>query len=161
MNREFTTKNLGAAVRRQDYDIIHMATHAVFGGTPEETFLLTHNDRLTMDQLEHLLGLKRYQNRPLDLLTLSACETALGNERAAFGLAGVALKAGARSAMATLWTTDDRAASLTVEAFYRQLRNPGMSKAGALQHAQKQLIRHPEYGHPGFWAPFLLIGNWQ
>nr|WP_246514931.1 CHAT domain-containing protein [Desulfonema limicola] len=61
---------------------------------------------MTLDGLDRLVGLKKYQEKQLDLLTLSACETAACNERAAFGLAGVAIRAGAKSVLATLWKLD-------------------------------------------------------
>jgi CHAT domain-containing protein len=94
------------------------------------------------------------------LLTLSACETAGGNEQAALGLAGIAVKIGARSALATLWAVDDRAASVLVSDFYRQLHQPGVSRAVALQRAQNKLLADPLYGHPGYWSPFIIINNW-
>ena len=73
---------------------------------------------------------------------------------------GVAVKAGARSALATLWFINDQASSLLVTEFYRQLRNPDLSKATALQRAQVRLLADQRYQHPGYWSPFLLIGNW-
>jgi CHAT domain-containing protein len=94
------------------------------------------------------------------LLTLSACETAQGDERAALGLAGVAIQAGARSAVATLWRVADEAAARLMQAFYQQLRTPGVSRARALQLAQLELLHDPQYAEPFFWAPFLLINNW-
>ena len=96
----------------------------------------------------------------MELLTLSACQTAAGDDRAALGLAGVAVKAGARSALATLWLINDQAAARLVTAFYRQLQDAGVSKAQALRQAQLQLLADRRYQHPGYWAPFLLIGNW-
>ena len=113
-----------------------------------------------MNTLEYLMSLGKYRNHQVDLLTLSACQTALGNERAALGLAGVAVKAGVRSAVATLWNVDDEATSLAIRELYRQLRKDGMSKAKALQNAQKMLLSQRKYWHPLYWAPFLLIGNW-
>lgn len=160
LNEEFTTENLEAEIRKRNYDILHIASHATFGGTLETTFLLTSDGRLTTDGLARIAGLRKYQEKEPELLVLSACETATGNERAAFGLAGVALKAGAKSALATLWPVTDQAAFLAVREFYRRM-NAGMSKAKALQHAQQKLLKESEYDHPAFWAPFLLIGNWQ
>jgi CHAT domain-containing protein len=93
-------------------------------------------------------------------VTLSACETARGDDRAALGLAGVAIQAGARSALATLWLVEDEAAAALMTEFYRQLQRPGVSKARALQQAQLSLLRQPQYAEPFFWAPFLLINNW-
>jgi CHAT domain-containing protein len=96
----------------------------------------------------------------VELLFLSACQTAAGDERAALGLAGVAVKAGARSALATLWHINDEASSLLVTEFYRLLARPGMSKAQALRLAQLAMLNDLRYRHPGYWSPFLLIGNW-
>ena len=100
------------------------------------------------------------EDRPLELLTLSACQTAAGDDRAALGLAGIAIKAGARSALATLWYINDQSSSDLVTEFYRQLQDPSISRATALQRAQLQLLNVPGYEHPGYWAPFLLINNW-
>lgn len=92
------------------------------------------------------------------MLILSACETASGDDRAALGLAGVALKAGARSA--TLWYISDKAAGELIVDFYRGLQSGVISKAHSLQAAQCSLAADPRYAHPAYWAPFLLIGNW-
>ena len=113
-----------------------------------------------MERLDHCIGLFRYRDEPLELLTLSACETAAGDDRAALGLAGIAVKAGARSALATLWYINDQASSELVAEFYRQLKKPGMSRGKALQLAQLKLLNDPRYKHPCYWAPFLLINNW-
>ncbi|MCP4348815.1 MAG: CHAT domain-containing protein [Desulfobacterales bacterium] len=160
-NEDFNVANLTDEFKNNEYSIVHMATHGIFGGTPRESFLLNYNDRLTMDGLEQLISMGRFRDRPVELLTLSACQTALGNERAALGLAGVAVKAGVRSAIATLWYVDDEATSLAIREFYRQLKTPGISKAQALQNTQKKLIADQRYWHPLYWAPFLLIGNWM
>lgn len=143
------------------YSIVHMATHGHFDRDHRKSYLLTFDDKLTMDRLEQTVGVRRYQEEPLELLVLSACETAAGDERAALGLAGIALKAGARSALATLWSVNDMATSELVSEFYRQIKeNKEISKAKALQNAQVMLIREKGYTHPNLWAPFLLIGNW-
>ena len=160
-NSEHTIDNLFRELKNNPYSIVHLATHGVFGGTPEETFLLTYDGKLTMNRLEQLLGLRKYRNDKVELLVMSACQTALGDERAALGLAGVAVKAGVRSVIATLWFVDDEATSLAIREFYRQLKTPGISRAKALQNAQKKLISQDRYWHPLYWAPFLLIGNWM
>lgn len=159
-DKEHTAANLTREFKKQPYSIVHLATHGVFGGTPKESFLLMYDSLLTMDLLENLISISRFRNQPVELLTLSACQTAMGNERAALGLAGVAVKAGVRSAIATLWYVDDEATSLAIREFYRQLKTPGISKVEALRNAQKKLISQPRYWHPLYWAPFLLIGNW-
>ena len=113
-----------------------------------------------MNRLERFMSLSQYRDQPVELLTLSACQTAAGDDRAALGLAGVAVKAGARSVLATLWFINDQASAQLVTEFYRQLRDPDVSKAKALQQAQVQLLSDRRYQHPGYWSPFLLIGNW-
>lgn len=158
INRDFTAENLFPRFSSHDYSAVFMATHGVFGGSPGETFLVTYDGRLNMNQLEELIGLGRYRERPTDLLFLSACQTALGNERAALGLGGIAVRTGVRSAIATLWSVDDKATYQMVTAFCRETET-GISKARALQNAQKTLIDGPVYSHPIYWAPFLLIGS--
>ena len=159
-NADYTVANVQNEFKINDYNIVHFATHGVFGGTGKNSFLLTYESQLDMNALEDLMSLGKYRNHQVDLLTLSACQTALGNECAALGLAGVAVKAGVRSAVATLWYVDDEATSLAIRELYRQLRKNGMSKAKALQNAQKMLLSQRKYWHPLYWAPFLLIGNW-
>jgi len=160
-NKDYTIENMTRAFKEKSYPLVHIATHGVFGGTPAESFLLAYNDKLTMDSLEQLIGLGRFRKQKVELLTLSACQTALGNERAALGLAGVAVKAGVKSAIATLWFVDDEATSLAIREFYRQFREPGISKVKAMQNVQKKLIAQRRYWHPLYWAPFLVIGNWM
>ncbi len=94
------------------------------------------------------------------LLTFGACETAAGNELAALGLAGVAVKTGAKSAVGTLWKVPEKSTAQLMATFFRELcDNPTLSKAKALQTAQEWLL--VEYrAYPFHWAPFLLIGNW-
>ena len=113
-----------------------------------------------MDRLEQFVGLYRFRDAPLALLVLSACETAAGDDRAALGLAGVAIKAGATSALATLWLISDEASTKLVSEFYRQLQDPSLSKAVALQRAQLKMLNDPVYSHPAYWAAFLLLNNW-
>ena len=157
----FTMENLTHEFKNQAYANILMATHGKFGGTVQETFLQLYDDILTMDKLEEFISFGRFRDQQTELLTLSACQTALSDERAALGLAGIAVKAGVRSAVATLWSVSDEAASLTVTEFYREI-GTGISKAKALQQAQRKLIiSHSRFQHPSYWAPFLLIGNWR
>jgi CHAT domain-containing protein len=157
----YTLENLEKDLTENNYAVVHLATHGVFGQSPSETFLLTHDGKLTMDHLERLIRQGSMRGTPVRLLSLSACQTALGDERAAFGLAGIAVKAGVSSAIATLWHVEDEAASLVMVEFYRGLKKNGLTKAKALQEAQNSLIKTPRYQHPAFWAPFLLIGNWR
>ncbi|MBC7778825.1 MAG: CHAT domain-containing protein, partial [Proteobacteria bacterium] len=72
----------------------------------------------------------------------------------------IAVKAGERSAVATLWHVSDQASSMLVAEFYRGLAQQGLSKAEAMRQAQLALIRDLRFRHPGLWSPFLVIGNW-
>jgi CHAT domain-containing protein len=83
--------------------------------------VLTHDGRVGLGELERLLAPSRFRDEPVELIALSACETAAGDDRTALGLAGVAVKAGARSALATLWQVSDEATALAAAEFYRQL----------------------------------------
>jgi CHAT domain-containing protein len=113
-----------------------------------------------MDDLEKYMSMTTFREQPIELLTLSACQTATGDDRAALGLAGIAVKAGARSALATLWFINDQASAVLVSEFYTQLQDPSLSKVKALQQAQLKLLEDRRYRHPIYWSPFLLIGNW-
>jgi len=159
IDKEYTTENLRNEFRNHAYSVLHIATHGVFGGSPDKTFLLTYNSRLTMDDLGELIDIGRFREKPVELLTLSACQTAQGDERAALGLAGVALRAGVKSAVATLWFVDDKAASLTIREFYRQMMTPSISKAKALQNAQKNAYR--ERGLPASIILGAVFADWE
>lgn len=160
-NQAFSINSFHNQLRQNEYSIIHLATHGEFESDPEHTYLLTYDEKMKMDKLQEVIGVGQFRDKPVELLTLSACKTAVGDERAALGLAGVAIKAGARSALASLWFVDDEATSELMKDFYQQLINEqGISKAKALQNVQKKLIETKRYWHPSYWGPFLLIGNW-
>jgi CHAT domain-containing protein len=160
LNKQFNVPNVEHRLNEQPFTILHIASHGTVQKDVRQSFILAYDDKITMDRLAELVGVMQYREAPLELLTLSACETAAGDDRAALGLAGVAIKAGARSALATLWPVDDAATSELVEEFYTQLQDPTLSKATALRHAQLKILRNPERAHPSFWAPYLLINNW-
>ena len=160
LNQEFRTPALEQELRDSRYGILHIATHGKFSTDANDSFLLTFDGKLTMTTLDRLIGLFRFRQDPLELLTLSACQTAIGDDRAALGLAGVAIKAGARSALATLWFINDEASATLISEFYRQLRDPSVSKAVAIQRAQIKLLGDRVYDHPAYWSPFLLLNNW-
>ena len=98
----------------------------------------------------------------IELLVLSACETLTGDRRAALGLAGVAVKAGARSTLATLWRVNDEATSLFMGQFYQKLavRDKPTTKAEAVRQAQLTLLKSDRFSNPHFWASYVLVGNW-
>jgi CHAT domain-containing protein len=160
LDQDFLIPKLEKELRKQHFNVLHIASHGRFGENPDDTFLLSFDDKITMDRLSDCIGLFRFRDNPLELLILSACETAAGDERAALGLAGVAVKAGARSALATLWHVNDPVSSRLVEEFYRELGKTAVTRAMALQRAQLSILGDTRYEHPGYWAPFLLINNW-
>jgi CHAT domain-containing protein len=161
LDSQFLVPSMEREIKEKGVGMVHIASHGVVENDVNKSFLLAYDDKITMNRLSQLVGLLQYRQTPLELLTLSACETAIGDDRAALGLAGVAVKAGARSALATLWFIDDKATSQLVDEFYRQLRDPSVTKAVALQRAQLMILNEPGYNHPSFWAPFLLINNWM
>jgi CHAT domain-containing protein len=161
LDRQFTTQALQTKVKTRPFSIIHLATHGQFSSKPEETFILTWDGRLDVKQLNTLLGNRDLSNSsPLELLVLSACQTAKGDKRAALGLAGVAVRSGARSTLATLWTVNDESTAKFMEQFYKELFTPNITRAEAVRQAQLYLLKTPESAHPYFWAPFILVGNW-
>jgi CHAT domain-containing protein len=160
VNDAFTESHFASELKTTPYNIVHIASHGQFGDDPKKTFVLAYDGELNMNELETDIKYSEHRENALEPLVLSACETATGDDRAALGLAGVALKAGARSALASLWYVSDQAAGELVVDFYRALQSSGESKAHALQAAQRKLASSARYAHPAYWAPFLLIGNW-
>jgi CHAT domain-containing protein len=161
MNKQFVKTNVEREFAGESYSIVHIASHGHFDSDAKKTFVLTFDGKLTLDELEQLLRPSQLADKPVELLTLSACQTAAGDDRAALGLAGVAIKAGARSAFATLWFVNDESSATLVSDFYTALRDhPDMSKAQALQKAQVKLLSDERYAHPCYWAPYIIIGNW-
>ena len=161
MNKQFSAPSLEEEIKDQGVGIVHVASHTVVGTEARDSFVLAHDGKITMDRLSQLVGLQQYRQQPLDLLTLSSCEIAAEDDRAALGLSGVAVKTGARTALASLWTSDDETTTELVSEFYRQLQDPALSKAVALQRAQQKILSQRGHTHPSFWAAFLLINNWM
>jgi CHAT domain-containing protein len=159
-NKDFRLARIEQALRTVPYSVVHIASHGEFSNDPSRTYILTYDGRLTLNELEYAIKRGAFRDEPLELLTLSACQTAEGDDRAALGLAGIAIKAGARSAVASLWFINDEAAAQLITLFYDRLHKPGMTKAAALREAQLELMKQQRFRHPGYWSPFLLIGNW-
>jgi CHAT domain-containing protein len=161
LDRDFLVSAVTRDFEKTQFQLVHFATHGYFDREASRSFIVTHDGKLSLDQLEALLRPAQFRGRPVELLTLSACQTAAGDDRAALGLAGVAVKAGARSVLATLWFVHDQSTAILMSEFYAQLRQgPTTSKASALQRAQVKVLRDPRYEHPCYWAPYLIIGNW-
>lgn len=159
-NEEFTGERVGIELAAQSYNIVHIASHGQFTSDVRDSFILAHDGKITMDRLEGYMQLGRFSDEPVELLTLSACETARGDDRAALGMSGIAIKAGARSALGSLWLISDAATEQLIGKFYSGLVTPGATRAGALRDAQLKLLQGSQFEHPRFWSPFLLIGSW-
>ncbi|GAC1459361.1 MAG: hypothetical protein NVS2B14_08850 [Chamaesiphon sp.] len=159
LNQNFTVEHFETALQKQSYPIVHMATHGKFGVDNASTYLLAFDNRIGLEELDRLLR-SRGSKQPVELLTLSACQTAAGDDRSALGIAGVAVRAGVKSALATLWFINDQSTVPLIEEFYTQLRQPNVTKAEALRRAQIKLIANQNYSHPAAWSPFILIGSW-
>nr|WP_314858491.1 CHAT domain-containing protein [uncultured Undibacterium sp.] len=161
LNQAFSSLGFAQQVQSGQFDIVHVASHGIFGSSADKTFILAHDDVITIDQFQSLLSVDQLNKRPLDLLVLSACETAEGDDRAPLGISGAALKAKARSAMGSLWPVSDLAASQLMQRVYQNYVNLGMSKAQSLRQAQLELMQQRAYLHPNYWAAFILVGDWQ
>ncbi|MEO0770196.1 MAG: CHAT domain-containing protein [Cyanobacteria bacterium J06649_4] len=160
VDRDFTRDNLATEIGRVPFPILHLATHGQFSSDLEETYLLAWDQRISVSDLDSLLRARKEQDEPIELMVLSACQTAEGDDRAALGLAGMAVRSGARSTLATLWSVNDQSTSALMTLFYQELSNAELTKAEALRRAQVKILQIPEYSHPYYWAPFVLIGNW-
>lgn len=161
LNQQFTTEAFQTAINAQAFSIVHLATHGQFSSQADQTFILAWDKPIHVNELNTLLRSRDQQrSQPLELLVLSACETAAGDKRAALGLAGVAIRAGARSTIASLWSVNDESTALLMNQFYQTLGNQAQPRAEALRHAQLTLLKTPEYQLPLFWASYVLIGSW-
>ena len=171
LNDQFTEQKLTNYLKDESFNVCLIATHANFSSEPENFYIQTFDTnnsntykKTTMNRLEKILKHRIAIGKPLDLIIFSACETVYSDKKAMSGIAGMAVKAGVRSVMATLQPIADEPASLIITDFFRQLKvnefDDNFSKAMALQNAQKKMIDHNKYQHPGYWAPFVIIGNW-
>jgi CHAT domain-containing protein len=162
LNAEFNQTQTANKLLSDNSSIVHLATHGEFSSSPEKTFILTWDSRLDLDKLNNLLQNRNLQSgKVIDLLVLSACETANGDSRATLGLAGVAIKARTKSTIASLWKVNDQATQLLMANFYQNLVTKKLGKAESLKLAQQSLLRNPQYRSPYYWAGFVLVGNWQ
>jgi CHAT domain-containing protein len=161
---DFSPTGLKRELKDTRYSILHIATHGKFGSEPEDTFIVTGDEqarKLNLNQLDNLIRESSKNVEPLDLLMLTACETAIGDDRSTLGLAGVAIQAGASSAIASLWQVNDLSTAQLSENFYGNLVKPEMSRAKALQAAQLKLLKSQGgLAHPYHWSAFVLVGNW-
>ena len=160
-NHKFTSKSLQKQISKTPFPVIHLATHGEFSSKAEDTFVLTWDNRLNVKELGEILhSREQTSTNPIELLVLSACKTASGDKRAPLGLAGVAVRSGARSTIASLWAVDDESTSQMMVSFYEQLNQPGVTKAEALRRAQIKILQQSKFQNPYYWAAFILNGNW-
>jgi CHAT domain-containing protein len=160
LDQAFTNQGFQREIDATSSPVVHLATHGQFSSNADNTFILTWDGRITVKQLDQILRAREGNLKPIELLVLSACQTATGDRRAALGMAGVAVRSGARSTLASLWSVSDRSTATLMIEFYRELGQPGINKAEALRRAQISLLRQPDYTSPYYWAPFVLLGNW-
>jgi CHAT domain-containing protein len=161
LDQQFIETVLQDQIQAGAFPVIHLATHGQFSSKAEDTFLLTWDGRINVKDLAQLLRTREGEDtNPLELLVLSACQTAAGDKRAVLGLAGLAVRSGARSTLATLWSVRDQSTAVLMSEFYRELTQSEVSKAEALRQAQLTLLKNTKYEHPFYWAPFILVGNW-
>jgi CHAT domain-containing protein/Arc/MetJ-type ribon-helix-helix transcriptional regulator len=160
LDEKFKSTTLRKTINAQPFRVVHLATHGQFSSKAKDTFILVADKRIYVNELDSLLkSREQKRTQPVELLVLSACETAQGDNRAALGLAGVALRAGARSTLASLWQIGDESTALFVSEFYHQLTT-GKTTAEALREAQLKLLSSSQYTRPLYWATYVLVGNW-
>jgi CHAT domain-containing protein len=151
LNKNFTISKL--IQESKGFSVFHFATHGQYSSNPNQSFILGWNERITLSELQNLV---RIRNSGLDLLVLSACQAAKGDNRATLGIAG------AQSTVATLWLVEDEAQSKLMGAFYAALKE-GKNKADALRTAQLSLLNSREISNrnPFLWGSPILLGSWQ
>jgi CHAT domain-containing protein len=158
LDEEFTSQRFQTEMSNVDFPIVHITTHGQFSSDPEQTVILAWDRTINVKQMNSLLRNKNSQE-VIELLVLSACQTAKGDKRSALGIAGVAAQAGARSTVATLWLVEAQSTAKLMDKFYLGLKR-GQGKAEALRQAQLSLLSNPKYHHPYYWSPFILVGSW-
>jgi CHAT domain-containing protein len=164
LNANFTETNLEQQLQSGNFSAVHLKTHGIFSSDPEETFIVAYQELITGRDLGRLIQLGRLDSRlgeasAIELLVLSACSTAQGDSRAVLGLAGIAVQAGARSVVSTLWEAQDLPNTELMIRFYQALLDPQISRAEALRQAQLHLLAQG-YTTPHVWATYVLVGNW-
>jgi len=147
-----------------DFDVVHFACHGEFNDMqPLQSGLLLAQDE-NSDGLLRIPDVFGLNLQKANLVTLSACETALTKVRGGEDWAGMSrgfIYAGTPSILATLWSVDDKSTSILMKSFYENWLKKGMTKPAALRQAQLSLKAMPEYSHPFYWAPFVMIGDWR
>ena len=157
-NQTFTANGLKDSISSGQYSIVHVASHGYFGKNADESFVMTYDKNLKLNELKTMLSDDKLKNNPIDLLTLSACQTAEGDDKALLGFSGMAIKSNALSAIGTLWSVNDVATAQFMDNFYTNMVK--VPKAQALRQVQINFINSKDLKHPHYWSPFILVGNW-
>jgi tetratricopeptide (TPR) repeat protein len=150
----------------QQFTIGHFAMHAVLNQKYAELTALSSGDSsISRFNSKRLLwyGDIRNLHAPLELVVLSACDTALGAQVPGEGLRGLTqafFAAGSQRVLGTLWEVDDQATSEWMGHFYQAMKETH-SPAKALQRAQQAMVADPQWKDPYYWAGFVLAGDWR
>ena len=163
LDQAFTRTALSNQINAAPFNVVHLATHGIFSSRAEETFILAADGPINVSQFDTLLRSRDItRSEAIQLLVLSACQTATNDDRATLGLAGFAIRAGARSTLASLRNVSDESTARLIQTFYQELTNPAqaITKAEALRRAQVDLLKSTNYQAPQYWASYVLIGNW-
>jgi CHAT domain-containing protein len=159
LDEKFTKRSLENRIIASHPPIVYLATHGYFGYSVEDTYIYTFDEKININQLNELLrNSTDDENKPIELLVLSGCETIRGDEQTALGLAGIAVRAGARSTIGTLWQVPDDSSSKLMVKFFNNIKNK-TNKAEALRRAQVDIL-YKDKKPPYDWAGFVLLGNW-
>ena len=160
-NKQFTLSNLQNSLSSSSFSIVHLATHTGFKSNDEDANIVAWDEEyIDANELSELLRPgNQGGSKPIELLVLSACETAAAGEQyVGLGMAGAAVRSGVRSVVAPKWRINDAATVRLMTKFYKELKKPNVTKAEALRRAQIERIRAREA--PVDWTPFVLVGNW-
>lgn len=164
-DEKFTTQKFEKWVQQSNFPIVHIATHGQFSSVPNETFILAYDRPIDINQLDTILRDRTEGTRKkLELLVLSACQTAKDDKRGGLGLAGVAIRAGAENTVASLWNISDGSTSEFMKEFYNALQQQNVSELQALRQAQLKFLTDSKYielkyDRPYHWAAFISIVN--
>lgn len=160
LNKEFTADALMSDIETGRYGKVHIASHGYFGKNARESFIMAYDKNMTLLDIKDTLEAESLKSKPIELLTLSACKTSVGDDRMLLGFSGLAVKSNVLSAVGSLWSINDDATMEFMRQFYDGLSR-SLNKAQAMREAQIAMIKVKKFKHPFFWAPFILIGNWQ
>ncbi len=160
LNDQFTVSALKSDIETGQYNKVHIASHGYFGRNAKESFIMAYDQNLSLLDFKSSLEADSLKLEPIELLTLSACKTAEGDDRMLLGFSGLAVKSNVLSAVGSLWSINDDATMEFMKLFYDGL-NRSLDKAQAMREAQMIMIKNKKFRHPFFWSPFILIGNWK